>query len=116
MAMEKFDKQRILGIAAITIRKNGSISFNSIAAKELPIKDKKSAALYYDKEEKTIGIQPVDAKLGAPTFAISREKGNTYTIGCQSFLRHCAISFKERSKVYPAPWDAKKGMIIVKLN
>lgn len=116
MAMEKFDKQRISGIAAITIRKNGSISFNAIAAKELPIKDKKSATLYYDEEEKIIGIQPVEAKPGAPTFAISREKGNTYIISCQSFLGHCGISFKQGSRTYPVAWDAEKEMAIVKLT
>ena len=115
MTMEKFDKQRISGVPAITIRKNGSISLNSMACKEFPIKDKKHAALFYDKEEKTIGIQPVDAKPGSPTFVITREK-KTLTINCRSFLRHCGFSFEQGSKVYPAPWDAKKGMIIVKLN
>ena len=97
MTMEKFDKQRISGVPAITIRKNGSISLNSTASKEFPIKDKKHAALYFDKEEKAIGIQPVDAKPGTPTFTISREKGKTYTISCQAFLHQCGIPFKKGS-------------------
>ena len=116
MTMEKFDKQRISGMPAVTIRKNGSISLNSTASKEFPIKDKKHAALFYDKEEKDIGIQPVDAKPGSPTFVITREKGKTLTINCQVFLRHCGISLQEGSRVYPAAWDAKKGMVIVKLS
>ena len=116
MTMEKFEKQRISGVPAITIRKNGSISLNSTASKEFPIKDKKQAALFYDKEEKSIGIQPVDAKPGSPAFLITREKGKTLTINCQGFLRHCGISIKEGSRVYPVLWDFKKGMIILKLS
>jgi hypothetical protein len=87
-----------------------------MASKEFPIKDKKHAALFFDKDEKAIGIQPVDAKPGTPAFLITREKGKTLTINCQSFLRHCGISPNEGSKGYPAEWDAKKGMVIVKLN
>jgi len=115
MPMQKFEKQKIVGIPGITIRKNGSISFNEIAAKEFPIKDKRTVDLYFDKEEQTIGIRLIDSKTGVAAFTISREKGKTYAISCQSFLRQCGVDFTAGSKVYPATYDDSQEMIIAKL-
>jgi hypothetical protein len=116
MSMEKFDKQRITGVPTVTVRKNGSISFNALAAKEFPMNEKKHANLFFDKEEGAIGIQPVDNSPGTTAFAITWEKGKTLTISCQSFLRHCGIPFKEASKVFPAEWDTNRGMVVVKVS
>ena len=116
MGFEKFNKKQILKDPAITIRKNGSISFNAYAVKEFPLKGKKFVALFFDQEEKAIGIQPTDGKSDPSAFQISLEKGKTPTIYCGGFLRACGIPHKEGSKVYPAEWDAKRGMVILKLN
>jgi len=116
MAMQKFDKQKIVGVPGITIRKNGSISFNEMAAKEFPIKDKKNVDLYFDKEEQTIGIRLVDAKTGMAAFTLGREKGKTYSISCPSFLKKCGVAFTSGSKVYPATYDAAQEMIIAKIG
>ena len=75
MAMEKFERQRISGVPGITIRKNGSISFNEMAVEQFPIKEKKHAELFFDQEENTIGIRPIESNPGVAAFIISREKG-----------------------------------------
>ena len=116
MGMQRFDKRKIVGIAGITIRKNGSISFNEIAAKEFPLKDKKNVDLYFDKEEQTIGIRLIDSKTGVAAFTLGREKGKTYSIACQSFLKQCGVDFTSGSKVYPATYDAAQEMIIAKIG
>ena len=116
MAMERFERQRISGIATITVRKNGSISFNEAATEQFPLKGKKHADLFFDQEEQTIGIRPIDAKAGVAAFTISREKGRTYTISCASFLKKCGLAFASGSKVYPASYDDSRDMIIAKLS
>jgi hypothetical protein len=115
MTMQKFEKQRIIGIPTITVRKNGSISFNEMAVEQFPIREKKHADLYFDQEDQTIGTRPIDSKAGVAAFAITREKGKTYTISCQSFLRQFGVAFTLGSKVYPASYDDSQEMIIAKI-
>jgi hypothetical protein len=115
MTMQKFEKQRITGIPTITVRKNGSISFNEMAVEQFSIREKKYADLYFDQEEHTIGIRPIDSKAGVAAFAITREKGKTYTISCQSFLRQFGVVFTSGSRVYPASYDDSREMIIAKI-
>ena len=114
--MQKFERQRITGIPTITVRKNGSLSFNQEAVEQFPIGEKKHADLYFDQEEKTIGIRPIDPKAGVAAFAICRERGKTYTISCASFLKKCNLNFPSGSKVYPATYDDSLQMIIAKIG
>jgi len=116
MSMQKFEKKRITGIPTITVRQNGSISLNEMAVEQFPIKDKKYVELYFDQEEQTIGIRPIDSQDGVAAFTIIREKGKTYTISCQAFLRKCGVAFTSGSKVYPAAWDSDREMVIIKLG
>ena len=116
MTLEKFERKQDLKAPAVTIRKRGAISFNAHAVRAFPIQDKQFAILHFDREEKVIGIQPVTDRRDLSAFPITAEKGRTPTISCQPFLRHCGIAFKDGSKVYPAEWDAKRGMIILKLS
>ena len=116
MAMEKFEKRRLSAIPAMSIRKNGSLSFNEMAVNEFPIKGKEHVDLYFDKEEQTIGIRPIESNAALTSFTISREKGKTYTISCPSFLKKCKLAFTLGSRVYPITYDDTREMIIAKIG
>lgn len=116
MTMEKYDNTKNPDVPALTIRKNGTMSFNSLAAKQLPVKDRRFAALYYDIDEHAIGIELKKDNPDKSAFAVSLEKGKIPAISCQGFLRHYGIPFKERSKVYPVKWDANSNMATVNLT
>ncbi len=114
--MEKFERKQAPNTPAITIRKNGSICLNGEAAKEFALGDTTHASLFFDKAENTIGIKPTGGTADPTAFNIIREKGRTVVIASQSFLTHFGIPYSQGSKVHLAKWDAKRGMIVVKLT
>ncbi len=116
MTLEKFERKQDLKSPAVTIRKRGSISFNAPAVKQFPILTKRFAVLFFDKDERIMGIQLTTDKQDLSAFPIVAEKGRTPNISCQAFLRHCGVPFKAGSKVYPATWDPNREMIIIKLS
>ena len=115
MALEKFINTKNPDIPALTIRKNGTLSFNSLATKQLPVQDRRFAALYYDIDEQTIGIELKKDNPDKAAFAISFEKGKIPAISCQGFLRHYGIPYKERSRAYPISWDKRDSMVTIKI-
>ena len=116
MSLEKFAKQQIVNSPAVTIRKNGTISFNSIAVEQFNLKEKRFVTLHFDRKESIMGIKPVDDDKDSSAFRISKETNRTFVISCQSFLKHCEIPYKVGSKIYRAGWDEKRGMILVKIG
>lgn len=116
MTMEKYDNTKNPDVPALTIRKNGTVAFNSLAAKQLPVKDRRFAALYYDKDEHAIGIELKKDNPDKSAFAVSLEKGKIPAISCQGFLRHCGISYKDRSRVFPILWNKQENMVTIKVT
>jgi len=115
MTLEKFESQRSADYATVAIRKNGTISLNAVAVEQFNLKGVSYVGLYFDPEERLIGIKATDQK-DSVAFRVVRERGRTFTISCQSFLRSIQIPYKEGSKIYRAGWDEKRGMILVKIN
>lgn len=116
MTMEKFSRQQSPDWPAVTIRKNGTISFNRIAVEQFNLKEKGFASLHFDRKESLMAIKPVDDDKDPSAFRISKEKNRTFVISCQSFLKHCEIPYRAGSKIYRAGWDEKRGMILVKIG
>lgn len=115
MTFEKFVSQRPADYPTVAIRKNGTISLNAVAVEQFNLKGARYVGLYFDRGERLIGIRPIDQK-DSTAFRIVRERGRTFTISCQSFLRSIQIPYKEGSKIYRAGWDEKAKMILVKIN
>jgi len=116
MSLEKFAKQHISNLPAVAIRKNGTISFNSIAVEQFNLKEKRFATLHFDRKESIMGIKPLEGEIDSSAFRISREKNRTHVVSCQSFLKHFEVPYREGSKVYRAGWDEKRGMILLKIG
>jgi len=115
MSLEKFVRQQPVDYPTVAIRKNGTISLNSVAVEQFNLKGARFVGLYFDGKERLIGIKPSDEK-DSTAFRVVREKGRTFTVSCQSFLRSIKIPYREGSKIYRAGWDEKRGMILVKVS
>jgi len=115
MTLEKFVSQRPADYPTVAIRKNGTISLNAVAVEQFNLKGARYVGLYFDSGERLIGIKATDQK-DSTAFRVVREKGRTFTVSCQSFLRSIQIPYKEGPKIYRASWDEKGKMILVKIN
>lgn len=115
MTLEQFVSQRPADYPTVAVRKNGTISLNAVAVEQFNLKEVRHVGLYFDPGDRLIGIRPTDQKDSA-AFRVVREKGRTFTVSCQSFLRSIQIPYKEGSKIYRAGWDEKGKMILVKIN
>jgi hypothetical protein len=115
MTLEKFARQQPADFPAVAIRRNGTISLNTVAVEQFDLKETRYVGLYFDNEESLIGIKPIDEK-DSMAFRVVRERGRTFTVSCQSFLKTCKIPYKEGSKIYRAGWDEKRGMVLVKIG
>ena len=114
--MKKFENQGNPQIPTVTIRKNGTLCINTKAVDQFNLEGMRSATLYHDSKESLMGIKPTKDDKDPSAFRISKEKGRASTISCRAFLKHIGIPYKEGSKIYPADWDDKKLMILVKLG
>lgn len=115
MTLEKFVGQRPADYPTVAVRKNGTISLNAVAVEQFNLKGARYVGLYYDSGERLIGIKPTDQK-DSTAFRVVREKGRTFTVSCQSFLRSIQIPYKEGTRIYKAGWDEKGKMILVKIS
>ena len=114
--MKKFENQKNPQIPTVTIRKNGTLCINNKATQQFKLDEMRTATLYHDSKESVMGIKPTKDDKDPSAFRISKEKGRVSTISCRAFLKHIGIPYKEGSKIYPADWDEKEGMIFVKLG
>jgi hypothetical protein len=115
MTLEKFVSQRPADYPTVAIRRNGTISLNAVAVEQFNLKGARYVGLYYDSGERLIGIKATDQK-DSTAFRVVREKGRTFTVSCQSFLRSIQIPYKEGSNIYRAGWDEKRAIILVKIS
>jgi hypothetical protein len=116
MAMEMFIRKQAANCAAATVRRSGTIHLNGKAIKEFHLEGKRFFTLHFDAKAGQIGIRPVDDDKDPSTFKVCKEKGRTFTIGCQAFLKAAKVAYWQGSKILRAEWDAQKGMIVLKVG
>ena len=115
MTLEKFASQQPADYPTVAITKSGIISLNAVAVEQFNLKEARFVGLYFDSGERLIGIKAIDQK-DSTAFRVVRERGRTFTVSCQSFLKSCQIPYKEGSRIYRAGWDEKRGMVLVKIG
>ena len=114
MTMEMFIRKQAANYAAVTIRKNGSMCINRQAIEQFHLEAKVFFTLHIDSKAGQMGIKPVDDDKDPSTFKVSKEKGKTFVIGCQAFLKAANIPYWQGSKVLKAEWDHERKMIVLK--
>jgi hypothetical protein len=116
MAMEMFIRKQAVNYAAGTIRKGGAIHLNAKAIEEFHLEGKLFFTLHFDAKAGQIGIKPVDDDKHPSAFKARKEKGKSFTIGCQDFLKAAKVPYSQGSKVLKAEWDPQNGMIVLKIR
>ncbi|MDQ6699224.1 MAG: hypothetical protein M3Z36_03450 [Acidobacteriota bacterium] len=113
MTLQKYDnrtKSRSVP-AKVTIYNTGSISVNTPAHKKMG--QPKYAELWFDSEERCIGILPLLERTPASYVLSKTTSGSEYRISAKTFLRDCDIDY-DVSQRYDA--TLRGGYLIVDLN
>jgi hypothetical protein len=105
---ERSDEESRFNSNTLTQKRDSSLPKSNLKAARY-------VGLYFDSGERLIGIKLTDQK-DSTAFRVVHEKGRTFTVSCQSFLRSIQIPYKAGSKIYKAGWDEKGKMILVKIN
>lgn len=114
MAFEEFTaKGTRSGQAKVSVWKVGAIGFSSAFVKKHGISGVKYATLFFDKEEKKIGIKFTPEAEKYSIKVIWRAGGAS--IASRSFLNHYNIDYSE-TRSYHYEYNDKLNMFIVDLN
>lgn len=122
---ERFDFLGSSFTPKISLRNNGSIGLSQGAIHKFGLKDGEwYVVLYYDKEDKTIGIKPTRDPAGESATRLnkrevtSKEGKSTITshISARSFLEYYDIKYRDKTRSYLASWDPENEMIVVDLK
>ena len=103
MAFEKFIAPKKKGFAPkLSIRRGAQIGVNYGAVEKFGLEKYEYAMLYYDKENKRIGIKPSKEKeKGTLRLRIKDKSGS---ISARSFLEYYSIDYKSKHS-YPARFE-----------
>ena len=114
MAFEKFTQTARSYRAKVSIRPNGTLGFNSGAVQKFGLDKASFALLYFDKDRKFIGIQPVIADTEEGAQKVNRGKTGAW-MAARRFLDYYGLSTEKKAR-YDAVWDERDKMIVVDLN
>lgn len=97
-------------IETVTLMKVGRLAISSATYKHY-WKDNKYALLYFDKEARKIGIQPVSEPV-PNSYEVAEGPKKNHQIGATAFCHKYGISF-EKSIKFPVEWDDKIQMVVI---
>lgn len=111
---EKYDKQSGRNIGAFcTITDKGQLGISSVFGKSVGISAFNFCDLYFDREERIIGIYLLKESTDC---SLKIGKNRDYcTIRVVGFLNHFNIK-NDVTKRYPAVWDEEMRLIIIRLE
>lgn len=118
MGFEKFEKEEggKGGTGPrISLRKSGSIGINGKAIESF-FGNESYVTLYYDRDNKRVGIRP-ERKSTKDTYKLQkREKsGHGGSISATSFMREFDL-IPAKTKQYRAEWNEEEGMIVANVS
>ena len=97
----------------VTIRTGGHLGFNRGAIERYSLQAYEYAVLFYDRDDRRIGIRLTSTKEEGACKLRVRESGAT--ISARAFLDFFEIDYSTSSR-YFAEWDAEERMMIIELN
>lgn len=98
----------------VSLNKRGLVMFNARCVDEY-VKDHDFAELYYDAQEKRIGIKFLDEE-SEHAFKVQRyREKRSVMMMVRGFFEHYKIMPKE-TRSYPAKWDSRENMLIIDLK
>ena len=113
MAFERFTLTGKSYRPKISIRSNGQIGFNQGAIERFGLNNYKFAVLFYDRDQKIIGIKLTNQdEDGACTLQVRKSNA---AISAKAFLDYFDINYS-KTKRYDAKYDEQEKMITAELN
>lgn len=115
MPFEKFTETGRSYQTKISIRGNGQIGFNLGSIQKFSVANHGYAVLYYDREQKRMGIQLTDdaREEGSKKLIVRRSSAS---IAAKAFLDYYEIEYGKKVRKFNAHYDANEKMIIVSLS
>jgi hypothetical protein len=113
MAFEKFTEKARSFRPKLSVRSNSTIGLNAPAVTKFKLKDVKCVVLFYDRDEKRIGMQPTINPEEDGAHPLNLSKTGAW-VSARRFLDYFGLSTAE-TKRYDAGWDDHDKMIVAKL-
>jgi hypothetical protein len=113
MAFEKFTEKARSFRPKLSLRSNSTIGLNAPAVNKFKLKDVKCVTLYYDREERRIGLKPTADPDEDGAHPLNMGKTGAW-ISARRFLDYFGLSTTE-TKRYDVGWDEDGKMIVAKL-
>ena len=117
MAYQQYKRGNNYGLikfAAVSITKNGCISLNKKCTHEF-FEGCNQVELYYDEEDKKIGLKPLDSKTANSYNIIRKDSVQHTTIYGKAFLKHFGLLSGTRT-VHAAKWNEEVGLVEVSVE
>lgn len=115
MAFERFtDVKRRISEPKITIRLSGAMTLSSGAVKKFSADQYKHAVLYFDRDERKIGIRLTNEPEEGAVRLIVKKSFVQLSIG--AFIKHYDIVPREKSESFSPEWDEGNKMIVLALG
>lgn len=114
MTLERFENFGETFTPKISIRTTGQIGFSTGAVNKFEIKSYNYCELYYDPEDKKIGIKLTNAMESGISAKINMREIDCF-ISAKPFLDFYGIEYKP-TKSYHGKIDEESGLIILDLN
>jgi hypothetical protein len=114
MPFEKFTKTGRVYIPKASIWSRGQIGLNQGAIEKFNLDDFNFAVLYYDHDEKKIGIQFTNEK-GEGAIKLTKRKGGGTSISANAFLGYYDIEHATTKK-YDVALDEESGFFVIQLK
>ena len=94
----------------MSVWKGGQIAFNKPSIEKFKIADYTHCVLYYDKEQKKIGVKLTNGEGESGKMKIKKYKWG-YLIWARNFVKSCGITSGKTRQLHPF-WDDKEHMIV----
>jgi hypothetical protein len=114
MAFEKFTEKARSFRPKLSIRSNSTIGLNAPAVMKFKLKDVKCVTLYYDRDEKKIGLKPTNSSEEDGAHPMNMSKTGAW-VSARRFLDYFGLTPAE-TKRYDAGWDEEQKMIVAQLT
>jgi hypothetical protein len=114
MAFEKFTEKARSFRPKLSLRSNSTIGLNEPAVSKFKLRDVKCVTLFYDRDERKIGLKPVSSQEEEGAHPLNMSKTGAW-VSARRFLDYFGLTTAE-TKRYDAWWDDSTKMIVAKLT
>lgn len=114
MAFERFTDIGRVFTPRATIRSTGQIGFNHGSVRRFEMEKYAFVVLFYDKENKRVGVQLTNNKDEEGACTLSVKQGNG-TVSARSFLEHYEL-MPEVTNQYPLKLDPESKLLVIQIG